>query len=97
MRAEQNIPLRMNYTPETTNTQLIQKVSTIPLINNTIYKLNPATQNIFNSIIQSKNKNNYEKILSLIMLSIIISCKTQNNILKDINDLQKFIISRIKS
>lgn len=54
MRAEQNIPLRMNYTPETTNTQLIQKVSTIPLINNTIYKLNPATQNIFNSIIQSK-------------------------------------------
>ncbi|MCT4174836.1 hypothetical protein HZP56_17870, partial [Elizabethkingia anophelis] len=54
LRAEQNIPLRMNYTPETTNTQLIQKVSTIPLINNTIYKLNPATQNIFNSIIQSK-------------------------------------------
>ena len=46
----------MNYTPETTNTQLIQKVSTIPLINNTIYKLNPATQNIFNSIIQSKKK-----------------------------------------
>ncbi|MCT3835632.1 hypothetical protein HZQ12_17520 [Elizabethkingia anophelis] len=31
-----------------------------------------------------------KKILSLIMLSIIIiSCKTQNNILKDINDLQK--------
>ncbi len=30
-----------------------------------------------------------KKILSLIMLSIIISCQSQNNILKDINDLQK--------
>lgn len=54
LRAEQNLPLRLNYSPGTTNTQLIQKVSTVPLINNVIYKLNPATQNIFNSIIQSK-------------------------------------------
>ena len=54
LRAEQNLPLRLNYSPGTTNTQLIQKVSTVPLINNVIYELNPATQNIFNSIIQSK-------------------------------------------
>ena len=50
----------MNYTPETTNTQLIPKASPIPLIN-TIYKLNPATQNIFIQLFKVKKKNNYEK------------------------------------
>jgi len=54
LRAEQSLTLRLNYSPNTTNTQLIQKVSTVSLINNTIYKLNPAIQSIFNSIIQSK-------------------------------------------
>ncbi|KMQ70206.1 RHS repeat-associated core domain-containing protein [Chryseobacterium koreense] len=56
LRAERSLPLRTTYSPGLNSTQLIQKVSTIPLIKNVIYKLNPATQSIFNSIIQSKKK-----------------------------------------